>query len=65
MALSEAYVKRKGLEISDDIPDELPDEGWDYHPGKARLDSFEPDYKKYSPEAKAALKEAMKGKPKP
>lgn len=47
-ALTPGQVKALGLQVHEDIPTDIyPDEGWDYHVGKAGLEAWRPDLLKY------------------
>ncbi|OQY41838.1 MAG: hypothetical protein B6240_14655, partial [Desulfobacteraceae bacterium 4572_87] len=61
--LSERQMKLRGLKVSTGKPSIKPDEGWDFHVGKAGLDSWKPDFGKYSPKARGLLKDALKDAP--
>jgi SPP1 gp7 family putative phage head morphogenesis protein len=64
-SLTAKQVESRGLKVESDIPKDLhPDEGWDYNKGKAGLDAWKPDLKKYDPAAQKALKNALANPPK-
>lgn len=64
-SLTAKQVESRGLPISDKAPDDIQaDEGWDYNPGKAGLDAWKPDLKKYAPTARKALKKSLADPPK-
>jgi SPP1 gp7 family putative phage head morphogenesis protein len=49
-SLTDGQVKARGLKVRKEGVDVAPDEGWDYHVGKAGLGKWQPDLSKYAPE---------------
>lgn len=52
-------MNRKGLKETTQGTDERPDEGFDYNPGEAGLDAWQPDMTKYSPRERVMLETAL------
>jgi len=58
--LSSRQMKERGLEEEHKGTDLKPDEGWQYNPGKAGLDAWQPDLNKYDPGARRLLEEDLR-----
>ena len=58
-ALTKNQVESRGLKVETKTTKEKPDEGWDYHVGKAGLDELKPDFKKYDKRMQRQLKSAL------
>jgi hypothetical protein len=54
-------MEQRGLKEETRGVNERPDEGWRYNPGKAGLDSWQPDLDKYEPEARKMLEDELRG----
>lgn len=59
-SLSERQMKARGLKEETKGVGIRPDEGWDYNVGKAGLDAWKPDLKKYKGEARTLMAAALK-----
>jgi len=55
--LSDRQVEDRGLRVLENMPPPTitPDEGWDFNPGMAGLDSWDPDLSKYASAAKKLI----------
>jgi len=62
-SLSLRQMEARGLKMQpkDRKITDMPGEGWEYNPGKAGLDAWQPDFAKYTDEARKLLKETLKG----